>query len=1121
MSDRLRQTELLAGDDWKVAYDAFSQVNFSAYDFDTIRSAMVEYIRSTYPEDFNDWIENQEFIFILDLLAYLGQSLAFRSDLNIRENFIDIAERRESIMRLARMINYSPKRNYPARGLLKLTEVSTNEDIFDSNGDNLKNVAIRWNSTSNQDWYEQFVLILNSAFNSNNPFGRPVKSGEVNSIRTDLYQLNSVPFNKVALSFSRVIAGQAMSFEVVNPDFIPDESFFEREPNPENSKFMIYRNDGGGNSSPTTGFFMLFKQGTLTYEDFELAAEIENRLIDLNASNINQLDLWVQQINEDGLVTNQWNRVPTTENVFYNSVGREIRTIFSDITRDEDRVTIKFGDGRFGQVPVGIFRIWYRKSNGLQYQIRTQDMQEVEVSIPYFRNTSSGENQEFTLRMRLSLQERVTNSQPREDIEQVRVRAPSVYYTQDRMVNGQDYNVYPLTRGNQIKKIKAVNRTYSGHSRFIDIKDPTGSTQNLNVFGEDGLLYREEFNYYDEEALPTIRTNRQVFDTKIQPLLADHDLKNFFYNAYPMVDINPVLTWTRASSENFSSSGHFDSVIGDNGNVPNGYYHVREGALLYFDNVDKWASVISVIGNGNSLLPTGQGSVILDEEIPSGSTVTKIYQQFRTTFTDAEFSTIDVELNARNSFGLRYDSDSRSWLVITANNLDLVSEFSLQDAGDQSNTNQDASWLLRVEYNSFAWQINVRYLRYVFESEQDSRFFFIDRYETVDINTGLPNQDFVKILKINPKSLDSDNTNTQQNIDQNTTGGLGLDYSWNLARPIMYDDGYIEPRRVEIVFTDKDDDGIPDDPRLFQKIVFNESSDQSWIDVSQWLMWEKLIDPDGYEYYQPIKENSIISNGSGRLIFAKTSIPLTVVVGDVVFLAIDRTFYHIVGTNPIVTEHVTNNAFIARQGRNDLYFQWKHFAPEEHRIDPSITNIIDIYVLTNLYHQDVLRWIRSTVKDEFPLAPTTEDLRIQFQELENVKSVSDSIVWKPASFKLLFGEGADPSLKANFLVKKINGSTLSNNEIKQRVIESINEYFDVDNWDFGDSFYFTELAAYVHKKLVTHVASIVIVPIDEDLKFGEIFQVRAESNELFLSTATVANVKIINQLSDSNLRIGS
>ena len=107
-----RQNNLFAAEDWKIAYKAYSKVDFQAYDFDTMRSAMVDYIRTNYPENFNDFIESSEFVSIIELLAFLSQSLAFRMDVNTRENFLETAERRESVFKLARMLGYNPKRIY-------------------------------------------------------------------------------------------------------------------------------------------------------------------------------------------------------------------------------------------------------------------------------------------------------------------------------------------------------------------------------------------------------------------------------------------------------------------------------------------------------------------------------------------------------------------------------------------------------------------------------------------------------------------------------------------------------------------------------------------------------------------------------------------------------------------------------------------------------------------------------------------------------------------------------------------------------------------------------------------------------------------------------------------------
>jgi hypothetical protein len=83
----------------------------------------------------------------------------------------------------------------------------------------------------------------------------------------------------------------------------------------------------------------------------------------------------------------------------------------------------------------------------------------------------------------------------------------------------------------------------------------------------------------------------------------------------------------------------------------------------------------------------------------------------------------------------------------------------------------------------------------------------------------------------------------------------------------------------------------------------------------------------------------------------------------------------------------------------------------------------------------------------------------------------------------------------------------------------VNEYFNVANWDFGETFYFTELSTYIHQKLGSAIGSIVILPKSTTGILGEMFQVKAEPNELFVNTASVNDIEIISRLDNQTLRI--
>jgi hypothetical protein len=70
-------------------------------------------------------------------------------------------------------------------------------------------------------------------------------------------------------------------------------------------------------------------------------------------------------------------------------------------------------------------------------------------------------------------------------------------------------------------------------------------------------------------------------------------------------------------------------------------------------------------------------------------------------------------------------------------------------------------------------------------------------------------------------------------------------------------------------------------------------------------------------------------------------------------------------------------------------------------------------------------------------------------------------------FLPLFGSKAPEALRARIKVIPTPGATASNNQIRSLVVAAMNAYFDLANWDFGATFYFSELAAYIHSQIGT------------------------------------------------------
>jgi hypothetical protein len=160
----------------------------------------------------------------------------------------------------------------------------------------------------------------------------------------------------------------------------------------------------------------------------------------------------------------------------YLQTETSAKKIFSVVSRYNDQVSYSFGDGVFSEIPVGTFRSYVRAGNALTYTIDPTEMQGLSVTINYISRAGRPD----ALTLGLELQTPVSNAQARETLANIKQRAPSRYYTQNRMVNGEDYNNFPYTLYSSIIKSKAINRSSVGVSKNLDLLDQTGKNSSTN-----------------------------------------------------------------------------------------------------------------------------------------------------------------------------------------------------------------------------------------------------------------------------------------------------------------------------------------------------------------------------------------------------------------------------------------------------------------------------------------------------------------------------------------------------------------------------------------------------------------------------------------------------------------
>ena len=204
-------------------------------------------------------------------------------------------------------------------------------------------------------------------------------------------------------------------------------------------------------------------------------------------------------------------------------------------------------------------------------------------------------------------------------------------------------------------------------------------------------------------------------------------------------------------------------------------------------------------------------------------------------------------------------------------------------------------------------------------------------------------------------------------------------------------------------------------------------------------------------------------------------------------------------------------------GRYPLNFAWFHFTPNYHLIDPSSTNIIDMFIITNGYFSSLQSWLNGTTTVA-PSLPTPFELKNDYGYLLNNKMISDTVILHPGKFKLLFGSKADQQLQATFAVVVNPQAALTNNQIKVKIVQSIKNYFDISNWSFGQTFYATELISQIHNDLGSNIETVVLVPTFSQNYFGDLFEVYALEDEILYPSISVDNISIVTSLNPQTLR---
>ena len=1173
MAQGARQSSLFAAEDFSVVYESFSEANFQAYDYETIRNTMVDYINRNYPENYNDWINSSEFVSLIELMAFLGHNLAFRADLASRENYLSTAERRESALRIAEFLGYTPTRNVVARGYLKIDSVRTTEPIFDATGTSLIDSTIQFDDTTDSNSYQNFLTIMNSIFQSSSQFGSPFSRFTTGGVINEVYRTNSTS-NTATKTFLNNVNGQQKTFSFHSVGINSTRSsLIEKSPNPYGVIDLLYKNDNSGNSSANTGFFIGFKQGSLEYQDFNITDGLSNMVLDINSNNVGSGEVWVQTVDEAGQIQKNWTRVDRQygNNTMFNASQNNVRDIYTIASRENDQISIVFGDGNFGNIPKGLIRVWYRVGINLTYNL---DPNTFKTNSLVFDYIGTGGNT-HTVTFNCSLKVKVSNASERESLASIKANAPRYFATQDRMITAEDYSIFPVTVSENISKIKSINRVASGHSRFRDLYDPTATYNNATQYTDDVYTYENPVTQRSLVSLPSTLSGQQIFDIHILPMLSNPELKNFYYmrQGYTNAGYSSLTDFDNTtanitvvnSTTNDESNVYRWNQVTKGSNASSGYITLNSGSTNYIQRVGltqtnalRKASLNSLVefistpykkgyvdsitlaagGTGYTSIPTvtisGAGtSATATATVVSGVVtaiiITNSGSNYNTNtivtisggggsgasasiiITDAETKWVKVDRLHKDGLGEDDSSGAATGLdaggkgaivlsgiinsaarvnrIVTVLNKDLVSTVKTDVI---NKINNKTSFALRYNSSSQQWLVidnsnlpattlaNNKVASWSRSKEADSSSTGLDNSWLVRVNYNSTDWEILqrksqyivgsmtKLKFGNLNSNESFSSETQKplrdcikflSINKTTdtdSTPLGKDYKFNTFGYVTYQDGYTDPHNIRVTLADPNNGDYPTDPEAFNKVIQGQT-----INIGNRMV-------QGFEYWVYSPTGSFTVNG-----------------------------------------------------RAGLHVQYDRISDIYNVIDPAITNIIDTYVLLKSYDSEFRTWASYDGRAETkPNPPTISELTNLFEALDSKKAISDQIIYRPVKYKILFGDLASSELQAKFNVTKTSSSTMSDTEVKQNIIRLINDYFNINNWDFGEDFYFTEMAAYIHNNLIGQISQITIQPVGSTTTNTDLFEISSSGDELFLPVVKASNITVTNSVAVNSTTIG-
>ena len=472
-----------------------SNVNYLNKDFAALKTSLMNYAKSYFPNTYRDFNETSPGMMLLEMNAYVGDVLSFYIDNQYKEMLLPLAEERRNIITMAKMFGYKVKPIVPA-----YVDLTFTSEVNASSGDVSKvdysdagtfDAGIQVVSSTNSDIIFTTLEPIDfriTGSNDGDTIGATAASG-LASTYTLSRTVRAVSATQKTISFQ---VGIPEKFKTLT---IPDTNVID----------IISCVDSNGNNWYEVDFLAQDKVPISTHYTDDVNRN--SAYIDFQGNtSVEAVPYSLQYIKTAKRFTRETNQDNTTSLVFGNGVLKDgqvvdegyidmeqVGIIIPGQTNDlNDSINPLLGDeySTLGETPnQTTLTITYRVGGGISSNVPSGDLSTTPNVIAQSGNTSA------TLTS-------VTNNLParggkdEEDTIEIKERAKAFFSTQNRCVTKEDYEARVL---NIPSKFGNIAKAYVAREAIMSNQPVVGNliadTQNITTINSqvlsqlsDGLL---------------------------------------------------------------------------------------------------------------------------------------------------------------------------------------------------------------------------------------------------------------------------------------------------------------------------------------------------------------------------------------------------------------------------------------------------------------------------------------------------------------------------------------------------------------------------------------------------------------------------------------------------------